>query len=205
MAARIFSPADHHAMPWKNGLGTTREIAAARTEEDLRSGGFAWRLSIAEVTVGSPFSIFAGCDRTILLLDGDGMILDSGEHGRHVLSRRFAPYAFSGDWPTDCKLLGGPCRDFNVMADRRRVRTAVNVLPVDKSTQEVNPDGDTVALFALSAAVYVTTKYAAQTYELPPQYTLLLTAETTYVEPFTIESRDGEALILSIVFARISG
>lgn len=140
-------------MPWKNGQGTTHEIALCTDPDDGPSGTFVWRLSIAAVDLASPFSRFPHIDRTILLLSGAGMVLDSGPHGRHVLAQPFAPYAFAGDWTTDCTLIDGPCRDFNVMVDRRRATACVTVLPLDAergATWPV-PVCDAWALFALDA------------------------------------------------------
>ena len=61
------------ATPWKNGGGTTREIAAFPPGAGLDD--FGWRLSVAEVERDGPFSVFSGVDRTIVLLDGAGMRL----------------------------------------------------------------------------------------------------------------------------------
>jgi hypothetical protein len=36
--------------------------------------------------------------------------------------------AFAGEWDTQGRLLDGPCRDFNVMSDRARVRHQVRIL-----------------------------------------------------------------------------
>ena len=71
--ATILGPDTFHAMPWRNGLGTTIELL----KQDLPQGeGFAWRLSMADVTTDGEFSNFSGYDRTLLLLDGNGLMLD---------------------------------------------------------------------------------------------------------------------------------
>jgi environmental stress-induced protein Ves len=175
---RLLTPSDYRTMPWKNGHGTTHEIAAERTEDDLRTGQFVWRLSIAEVGASAPFSTFPGCDRTIVLLAGDGMLLDSGPSGRHVLNQRFTPYAFKGEWQTDCRLLGGPCRDFNVMVDRTRAQALVSVLPMSAESQRLTTDGQALVLFSLSGTILVTPDSSASTYELPAHHTLILSTES---------------------------
>ena len=72
-AATILGPDTFRAMPWRNGLGTTIELL----KQDLPDGdGFAWRLSMADVTTDGEFSNFSGYDRTLLLLDGNGLMLD---------------------------------------------------------------------------------------------------------------------------------
>lgn len=52
-------------LPWKNGCGTTREIARMPGH-----GPFDWRLSLADLTESGPFSSFPGVTRTLFLIDG---------------------------------------------------------------------------------------------------------------------------------------
>jgi environmental stress-induced protein Ves len=103
--------------PWKNGGGTTREIAVWPPEAGL--GMFDWRVSIGTVAANGPFSMFPGMDRTIVLLDGAGMRLRSADGSvAHRLDEPHEPFAFSGDAAVDCILIGGPASDFNVMTRR---------------------------------------------------------------------------------------
>ena len=109
------------AVPWKNGLGITRELAVEPPGASMDT--FAWRVSIADVDTASPFSTFPGIDRTIVLLEGAGftMVLD-GEH-EHALTTPCEPFAFPGEAAVDVRLAGGATRDFNLMV-RRGVGTA---------------------------------------------------------------------------------
>lgn len=104
-------------MRWKNGLGWTSEIAIAPAEADFAAGAFDWRISLAEVEADSDFSPLPGVDRTIALLEGEGMLLSEGTI-ETVLARRGQLHGFSGDAAVSCRLLGGACRDFNVMTRR---------------------------------------------------------------------------------------
>jgi environmental stress-induced protein Ves len=123
------------AMPWKNGGGSTREIACWPRGAGIHD--FDWRVSIASIEQAGPFSVFEGVDRQIMLLDGDGVRLRSPD-GRidHRLDVPNRPFAFSGDESIDCTLLGGPSSDFNVMTRRGRcsaelqvIEAAANVAP----------------------------------------------------------------------------
>ncbi|MGA2081677.1 MAG: HutD family protein [Holophaga sp.] len=127
MDLRKLGPGDYREMPWKNGGGSTTELIIEPPGATL-GGGFLWRISMASVAASGPFSSFPGIDRTLLLLEGAGLELDHGQFGRAVLRGPFQPAAFSGDWPTCGRLLDGPCRDFNVMSARGRVRHEVAVL-----------------------------------------------------------------------------
>ncbi len=95
-------------MRWKNGGGWTTEIAV-----HPREGEFDWRVSIAEIDADSEFSRLPGIDRSILVLDGEGMQLQVGDDPAVVLRAKGEVLAFSGDRPASCRLLGGPTRDFN--------------------------------------------------------------------------------------------
>ena len=84
-------------------------------------------MSIADVASDGPFSRFPGYDRHIMLLDGAGMTLDCGPHGRINLRAPFEPRAFSGDWDVAGALVDGAVRDFNLMVDRGRATSSLEV------------------------------------------------------------------------------
>lgn len=102
--------------PWKNGMGTTREVA--RFPADAGSDDFLWRVSIADVDSATPFSTFAGIDRHIALLDGDGFTMTLDGERTHALVTPFAPFAFRGEARVDVSMTGGATRDFNLMVRR---------------------------------------------------------------------------------------
>jgi environmental stress-induced protein Ves len=112
---RILSPADYRRMPWQNGGGHTTEIAAHPPGSGFNS--FAWRVSVADVQQDGPFSLFAGVDRTLVLLSGAGMRL-TGDGEPLELRTTFEPVSFTGDQPFHCNLVDGPVRDFNLMVRR---------------------------------------------------------------------------------------
>ena len=116
---------------------------------------FVWRLSTARVEGDGPFSRFTGYDRTLVLLEGSGVHLDFGTAAAPVtLAAVLAAAAFSGDWPTSCKLLGGPVRDFNVMVDRARASAVVQALKLSAQTPTVlQLRGHTTLLFVQQGRV----------------------------------------------------
>ncbi|GAA0587051.1 HutD family protein [Streptomyces crystallinus] len=99
---------------WRNGGGTTREIASRPSGTDV----FGWRASVADITRGGPFSAFPGVDRTLTLLTGDGVRLTCPGVFDRVLARAGEPFGFSGDLDLVAELPGGPCRVLNLMARR---------------------------------------------------------------------------------------
>ncbi|WP_329351163.1 HutD family protein [Streptomyces sp. NBC_01261] len=100
------------AVPWKNGGGVTREIAA--WPEGAGMDAFACRVSLAEVAADGPFSAFPEVDRTLTVVEGAGMDLTVGGE-RWLVNTRYEPRDFRGDVPTDCRLLDGPVVNLNVM------------------------------------------------------------------------------------------
>ncbi len=114
-------PGDYRVMPWKNGLGTTTEIAIHPPSADITGKPFEWRVSMADVKQDGDFSSFPGYDRSILVAEGDGMELSFDTAPGARLDHAGAMTSFSGDWRTRCSLLDGPVRDFNVMTRRDRV------------------------------------------------------------------------------------
>jgi environmental stress-induced protein Ves len=106
--------ADFVTLPWQNGLGQTTELAREDGE-----AGFVWRISRAEVTQNGPFSVFPHVDRVLLLLSGAGLLFDFGAGDVHRLDAPFGSIRFAGDAPVHCDLIDGPCRDLNIMVDRR--------------------------------------------------------------------------------------
>lgn len=143
---RILRREDYKVMPWKNGVGTTTEIAVFPPESGLSGAPFQWRVSIADVAANGPFSQFAGYDRMIMLLGGRGMRLEIDEADPLDLLP-FQPVSFSGDWTVRGTLRDGPVRDFNLMVARKfgrgslvcQVLSAPLSLMSDGTTRIVHP------------------------------------------------------------------
>ncbi|MBK8100113.1 MAG: HutD family protein [Planctomycetes bacterium] len=116
MAVEFVPAAAQPVTPWKNGGGSTRQVAIEPRDATV-AGGFRWRVSIAQVAVDGPFSRFPGIDRSLWLLAGAGMELEVD--GRIVrLDRRLQRFDFAGETPISARLLAGPTQDLNVMVAR---------------------------------------------------------------------------------------
>jgi environmental stress-induced protein Ves len=119
MPEQLFTLDQLEPMPWKNGGGLTREIVCAPAGASLQD--FGWRISVAEISCSGAFSSFSGIDRSILLLKGNGVRLDSSRGGwQHQLDAPLLPFGFAGEDDCHAALLDGPTRDFNVMTRRGR-------------------------------------------------------------------------------------
>lgn len=104
--------ADRVPKPWKNGGGSTTEIAVV--PQDAGFEDFDWRVSLATIAADGPFSVFPGVERTLALLEGHGMTLEID--GEPTLVSRAEPVvAFDGESAVTAKLNRGATTDFNVM------------------------------------------------------------------------------------------
>ncbi|OUS38064.1 hypothetical protein A9Q94_03315 [Rhodobacterales bacterium 56_14_T64] len=125
-------------LPWKNGKGTTRELAL---RED--HGRVIWRLSLAEITQDGAFSTFPGMARIHTIVAGQGLLLDSGE--TTLVAKPHRPLHFDGGLPLTARLLEGACRAFNVIYDPKLVTASAQILTGD---QVITSEGQH-ALFVL--------------------------------------------------------
>jgi uncharacterized protein len=111
------TPDDYADQPWKNGKGTTREIAKDGADP------FLWRLSWAVVPESGPFSSFPGYDRSLTLLSGGPMTLShDGKPARTIAPLH--PHLFRGESLTTAQV-DTPTEDFNLFTLRDKAKGAV--------------------------------------------------------------------------------
>lgn len=103
---------DVKPQPWKNGGGVTRELLVWPAAEN-----WLVRISVADIEKDGPFSTFPGIKRTITVLSGAGIWLDTPLDVE--LRPQDPPFTFSGDAAPDCRLVGGPTRDLNAMFNEK--------------------------------------------------------------------------------------
>ena len=124
MPIRIVRSHDLVRTAWKNGGGTTAEVAVHPPGADLDT--FDWRLSMADVASDGPFSPFPGIDRTLTLIEGRGLdLVIDGTVRRLAIDTPII--SFAGESATTGRLVEGPVRDLNVMTRRQRWRHEVCV------------------------------------------------------------------------------
>ena len=119
----ILSPEAFNTIPWKNGLGHTTELA-------INSGGnldnFDWRLSIASVVNDGDFSNFSGYQRHLVLIEGEGLILDHRNGDIDELTNLLDVARFDGGSKTCGRLVNGAIKDFNIMTNDNSFTAEVN-------------------------------------------------------------------------------
>ncbi len=88
---KILRARDYRMMPWKNGGGSTAEIAIEPADAEMARSDFVWRLSAAVIEESGPFSKFHGYRRILWAWKGEGLSLN----GKAV--ERDRGFEFSGD------------------------------------------------------------------------------------------------------------
>jgi uncharacterized protein len=101
----------YRSMPWRNGMGVTREIA----REPAVGEDFRWRLSLATVASSGPFSSYAGYRRSVTLVEGEGFQLRVSGQEPMVLDSVGATALFPGDASAHCTLIDGASTDISLM------------------------------------------------------------------------------------------
>jgi environmental stress-induced protein Ves len=119
--ATLIPATEYRRERWKNGLGWTREVL--RWPAD--SAEWEWRVSIAEVDKGGPFSTFPGVDRELVLLSGEGMRLVFEDDENVELHPPHDRHRFAGERALSAELFNGPTQDFNLMWRRGKIAATV--------------------------------------------------------------------------------
>lgn len=148
----ILRAENHRRMRWKNGGGETAEIAVAPESAGLDD--FGWRVSMATVEAGGPFSAFPGVDRTLSILEGEGIVLDIDGRPPVTLTEGSAPYGFAADASTHARLVGGPITDLNVMTRRGLYRHKVSPHELH-GPAEISWEGEAALVFCRSGSLLV--------------------------------------------------
>ena len=119
---RIQRVDEHRAMPWANGLGTSYEVASDRNAD----GEWTWRVAIAPVVLDGPFSVMPGVDRELVVIEGNGMVLNVDDESVKCMPGQVV--RFSGDSVTIARLLDGPTVDLGLMTVRGSVTGSMLVV-----------------------------------------------------------------------------
>jgi uncharacterized protein len=109
---------------------------------------------MARVASDGPFSDFAGVDRSLAVVKGNGLVLTTGENAPVTLSSGADPVSFPGDAPTSARLTAGEITDLNVMTRRGRFRH--RLLRIAKSASCDFGDDDIAVVLSLDGTTMIT-------------------------------------------------
>lgn len=114
----LLPAAERQARPWKNGGGTTTDIALHPVGAGMED--FEWRLSMASVAERGPFSHFAGVDRILAVIEGRLELAFDSDARMVALAPDSPPHPFPGEARVIGTPLGGTVVDLNLMTRRGR-------------------------------------------------------------------------------------
>jgi uncharacterized protein len=153
MSVRVIRESDLVRVPWKNGGGTTAEVAAFPEGSTFET--FGWRISMADVEGDGPFSLFPGIDRTLILVEGSGIELEV-EGVPYRLDPQVPKLSFAGDDRTVGRLLAEPIRDLNVMTRRNRFSHSARI--IEAGVALLSEDAATAFIVPIDSNLDVTVK-----------------------------------------------
>ncbi|ELX10919.1 HutD/Ves family protein [Janthinobacterium sp. HH01] len=176
--------------PWKNGGGSTTEIAVSPSGAGFDE--FDWRVSLATISQSGPFSSFPGIDRSLALVAGDGVLLDFGDE-RFVLSPSEPLIEFDGEAAVHATVTGSLTTDFNVMTRRGRCRHRLEPLVV-RGTEQLKRRGGTTLLF-LADGESLTLSSARERIAMVRYDVLVMEAE----EEWSMETQQATVFVVDII------
>ncbi len=112
---------NYKTSPWKNGLGLTSEVEIFPEGSDFSKSDFLWRLSSAKIRESSSFSSFPGYDRLLVLIQGQGVLLN----GNHLAP--LVPFFFQGETSIKCELVAEEVLDLGLLFKRGEVSAKMSV------------------------------------------------------------------------------
>lgn len=176
--------------PWKNGGGSTTEIAVSPSGAGFDE--FDWRVSLATIAQSGPFSSFPGIDRSLALVAGDGVLLDFGDE-RFVLSPSEPLIEFDGEAAVHATVTGSLTTDFNVMTRRGRCRHRLEPLVV-RGTEQLKRRSATTLLF-LADGESLTLSSARERIAMVRYDVLVMEAE----EEWSMETLQATVFVVDII------
>ena len=147
MRTTLLEPSSFRSSPWKNGGGTTIDIAEANRPDHVSGdwAGLLWRFGRTAIVAPGPFSDLAGCDRAQVVVRGAGLVLELPDSEIDV-RRPWSPVRFRGEDRITSRLESGPVEVVNLIADRTHFKIDLrcwlrvrNAIAVAESTSSMPP------------------------------------------------------------------
>lgn len=164
---KVLTPDDYQTMQWKNGLGSTLEIARSHGQGLV---DFDWRVSIADVNAAGDFSFFPNKKRIIGVLEGAGLTLHIDNKAPVTLYQKEF-LSFDGESTVYTELLNGAIRDFNLIYNPDKYAARLQWQNTQYITSWIS-DADQILVFNASAKLKM--NLDTKCYELNQFETLLI-------------------------------
>ncbi len=130
----MISPCDERVVPWKNGLGFTRELFMDPAGSDFKTEPFLFRVSSAKIVSAGDFSLFPDHDRLLMILNGNLRL----KHGNDdwIELKRLTWHQFAGADQSKCELINDEAvEDLNVIYDKKLCSANAQILRSSSSVE----------------------------------------------------------------------
>ncbi|WIM10365.1 HutD family protein [Enhydrobacter sp.] len=176
----LLDPSQYRQTPWKNGGGTTIDIA----EENG-----VWRFTRTPIAEAGPFSDYTGFERMQVLVAGRGLVLETPD-GEIDVRMPFRPVRFAGELPVVSRLEAGPVEVINLIGARRAVTIDLDIL--DAGERGAVEPGIHIAYCTDGPAILDTDETL---HRVPPHHALRIDAD----QPTLLACKGGRAVVASII------
>ena len=166
MQYTITPPSQFKKIPWKNGKGSTIELAI---NKGATLDNFDWRISMADVVENGPFSDFSGYLRHLILIKGHSITLEHEEKEPDFLTQHLNYAKFLGSNKTTGILPAGPITDFNIMT--KTSLYDVDVFTAEHATIKQLTNCNFAFIYSLSGDVKVSSSSQVE-FTLPAEHLL---------------------------------
>ncbi|PHZ15221.1 uncharacterized protein RHIMIDRAFT_234582 [Rhizopus microsporus ATCC 52813] len=162
--AKCLKPSrDYISQTWKNGLGTTDEIAIYPPDKNFKQDDFFWRLSVNKIQSDCNFSLFPGYECTMIIMPTENEKASfSISHGETVTKvHSLFPYSWQGEKTTSCKLSNPPIQTLQFMLKRDSGKAQIRIEKIGSYETDLQGDVDSGKnmLFGAFVLVYVVDGY----------------------------------------------
>jgi environmental stress-induced protein Ves len=137
--------------PWRNGGGTTRELASHPKAASAQDGAWDWRVSIAELTKAGDFSPFPGMERVLTVIEGELLLLTVD--GADNPLEKYRPFRFSGEAAAHGALPTGDIRNLNVITRSGAYKGFTSIIELSKKRAHPVFEGQLAVLLQGQATV----------------------------------------------------
>lgn len=128
---QLIKATDYKKMPWKNGLGTTQQIAIFPEGADISKNDFLFRLSAASIHQNNQFSQFPSFQRLLTVIDGAGVVLNNRPLKQNDILE------FEGEEEVDCRLVDGPVTDLGLIFKKDQFLANFAINELDQNSKKI--------------------------------------------------------------------
>ena len=156
MKTELLTPSQYQKQLWKNGKGSTAEIAISPVGAIFPADPFLWRLSSAELTEACAFSQFQNYSRYLALFKGQSMGLKFGQEIQERLLKAGEVMDFSGSDSASCTLPEGPVTDLGLIIDPKKVRADFKIFQFRNKPRSIRTEGSDFLIFTIQGSIIAT-------------------------------------------------